>query len=140
MMLWSIGLVRGLVTGALGVGVGLGLVTGLRGALGLEAWHAEQASALGAIAGVLAFLGGVGVFHDWLAWATGRAELPDPHHEPTRPAPWWVRYLSYATDHKVIGIQYIGTAIVLLLVGGALALLMRLELATPGMQVLSLST
>jgi cytochrome c oxidase subunit 1 len=140
MMLWSIGLVRGLLTGALGVGVGLGLAMGLRGVLGLEPWNAEQASVLGAVCGVIAFLGGVGVFHDWAAWATGRRELAEPGHEGAPPQPWWVRYLSYATDHKVIGIQYIATAIALLLVGGVLALLMRLELATPGMQVLSLST
>ena len=38
------------------------------------------------------------------------------------------------TDHKVIGIQYIVTSFFFMLVGGLLAMLVRAELAAPGMQ------
>jgi cytochrome c oxidase subunit 1 len=41
------------------------------------------------------------------------------------------------TDHKQVGILYIVTALTFFLVGGVLALLMRLELAQPGGQVVS---
>ncbi|WP_245866308.1 cbb3-type cytochrome c oxidase subunit I, partial [Rhodococcoides kyotonense] len=41
------------------------------------------------------------------------------------------------TDPKVLGIMYIATSIAFFLVGGLMALLMRAELAVPGMQFLS---
>jgi cytochrome c oxidase subunit I+III len=40
-------------------------------------------------------------------------------------------------DHKVIGLRYIITAFVFLALGGVLAMLMRLQLATPEARVLS---
>lgn len=40
---------------------------------------------------------------------------------------WW-EYLTWSTDHKVIGIQYGVTAFLYFLIGGALALLIRTEL------------
>ncbi len=47
------------------------------------------------------------------------------------PAPSWLRYLGWSTDAKVIGIQYIATALLFLLVGGFLAMVIRGELITP---------
>ena len=44
------------------------------------------------------------------------------------------------TDHKQIGLLYIGTAFAFFLVGGVLALIMRLELAAPGMQIVDAAT
>jgi cytochrome c oxidase subunit 1 len=44
--------------------------------------------------------------------------------------PWW-RFLTFSTDHKVIGIQYLVTTFFFYLVGGALAVAVRAELATP---------
>jgi cytochrome c oxidase subunit I len=41
------------------------------------------------------------------------------------------------TDHKLIGRMYMVTSLAFFAVGGVMALLMRLELARPGMQVLS---
>ena len=45
--------------------------------------------------------------------------------------PEWRKYLSFSTDHKVIGIQYLVTSFIFYLVGGFLATLVRTELATP---------
>src|SRR5205085_9629114 len=42
--------------------------------------------------------------------------------------------------HKVIGIQYVVTSFFFLLVGGMLAMLMRAELARPGMQFVDSNT
>ncbi len=44
------------------------------------------------------------------------------------------------TDHKAIGIAYALTAFVFLLIGGALAGLMRAELAKPGLQIVDEQT
>ncbi len=49
----------------------------------------------------------------------------------------WQRYLSFNTDHKVIGIQYLVTSFVFLLVGGLLAMLIRAELLTPQLNLVS---
>src|SRR4051794_13627908 len=43
-----------------------------------------------------------------------------------------LKYLSWSTDHKVIGIQYITTTLIFFLIGGVLAELIRIELLTPG--------
>jgi cytochrome c oxidase subunit I len=45
-----------------------------------------------------------------------------------------------ATDHKRIGLLYFGTAFTLFLVGGLMALLMRAELAAPGLQLVNEET
>jgi cytochrome c oxidase subunit 1 len=64
---------------------------------------------------------------------------------PTRPDPSRVRapigsrllaYLS-TTDHKEIGKLYLVTSFGFFMVGGAMAMLMRAELARPGLQFLS---
>jgi len=64
---------------------------------------------------------------------------------PTRPypvkrdrRPGW-RFLWYlrTTDPKDIGVMYIATSLFFFLLGGVMALLMRAELARPGMQFLS---
>ena len=44
------------------------------------------------------------------------------------------------TDHKQIGLLYVGTAFIFFLLGGLAALALRLELAQPGMQVVSAET
>jgi cytochrome c oxidase subunit I len=47
---------------------------------------------------------------------------------------------AFGTDHKEIGFLMIGMAIFFFVVGGVLALLMRSELAQPGMQIVSRNT
>ncbi|MGW3361066.1 cytochrome ubiquinol oxidase subunit I, partial [Streptomyces bungoensis] len=41
------------------------------------------------------------------------------------------------TDHKTIGTLYLVTAFAFFLIGGVMALLMRAELARPGLQIMS---
>lgn len=43
----------------------------------------------------------------------------------------WRRYLSFSTDHKVIGIQYLVTSFIFFLIGGVLSMVIRAELITP---------
>ena len=47
------------------------------------------------------------------------------------------RYISWNTDHKVIGIQYLVTTFTFFLIGGALAMVMRTELTQPGVDLLN---
>src|SRR6266550_2144650 len=46
--------------------------------------------------------------------------------------------LLRTTDHKLIGRMYLVTSFVFFMLGGIMALLMRAELARPGMQFLSM--
>jgi cytochrome c oxidase subunit I len=48
-----------------------------------------------------------------------------------QPKQGWQSYLSFSTDHKVIGIQYLLTTFFFFLVAGLLAMLIRAELLTP---------
>jgi cytochrome c oxidase subunit 1 len=55
-----------------------------------------------------------------------------PHAAP--PAGFWRRYV-FSTDHKVIGLQYLVTGIVMAFVAGLLAYAFRMQLAFPGRAV-----
>ncbi len=57
-----------------------------------------------------------------------------PEHGPTGILKWLT-----STDHKVIGMSYMITAVVLFYIAGVLALVMRLQLASPTSSLLSLS-
>lgn len=60
-----------------------------------------------------------------MAATAGQGQVPNVQHSFTR------RYI-FSTDHKVIGIQYFLTAMVMALIAGFLAMLIRLQLAWPG--------
>jgi cytochrome c oxidase subunit 1 len=116
----------------LGTAFGIALVVVIRLLMGLEAWAAEPAVVVGGIVGIIAFLLGIGSMNDWLKWATGE-ETP-MHHGPPPDRPSWTRYFGVDYSHKVIGIQYIVTGVLLLIFGGTLASIFRVELAQAGRQ------
>jgi cytochrome c oxidase subunit I len=59
------------------------------------------------------------------------------HYPPRRrPAGSALLALLQTTDHKKIGLLYVGTAFAFFMIGGAMAMLMRGELARPGLQLL----
>lgn len=124
------------VGGALGLGLiffylGLGFVAVLRAMLGYpDAWGGEINIVGGYVFGVIGWIMGIGMWGLWGREWFGLKTYP-------RYAPGWQRYFTFNTDHKVIGIQYLVTFIIVFLLAGALALLMRLELASSGMQFLS---
>jgi len=90
------------------------------------------------IAAPLFFLVGLGGFDYWFYWTSGRPTRPEDHSG--HGARTWKDYFRINTDHKVIGIQYTVTSFFFLLVGGLLAMLMRAELAAPGMQFVDSNT
>jgi cytochrome c oxidase subunit I len=91
----------------------------------------ESSWVVGVLFGGLGFLYGVGAISDWLKWARGES-IPD-HVED---APGWEKYFSVSLDHKVIGIQYTITALLLMAIGGTFAMIFRTELAQSGIDIL----
>ena len=88
----------------------------------------EPASALAYLLGIVAFLWGIGSFRALSNWTNDREEPQ---------ILGWRRYFSFAVDHKVIGVQYLVISFVIFLVSGLMALIMRAELTSPGLQFLS---
>ncbi len=78
------------------------------------------------------FLAGIGAFDYWVHYFLGKPTLPEDHSG--HGAYSWKDYFRINTDHKVIGVQYVTTTIFFFLAGGLLAMLVRAELARPGMQ------
>ncbi len=132
--LFSTSLVRGLLAMVIGIPVGMGLVTLVRLLVGLPAWKAEPAWVVGAVFGVVAFMLGTGVMNDWLKWARGEETPEHPIANPNLKG--LAKYLSVSFDHKVIGIQYGVTALILFTLAGAYALTFRTELLAPEIQFL----
>ncbi|HSF80096.1 MAG TPA: cbb3-type cytochrome c oxidase subunit I [Anaerolineales bacterium] len=126
----STSLVRGLIAMIVGIPVGMALVMGIRLLTGLQAWKAEPAWVGGALIGVVTFMIGTGVLSDWFKWAKGE-ETPDHPETPERKG--WAKYLSVSYDHKVIGIQYGVTSLILFCLAGLFALTFRTELAQTGL-------
>jgi cytochrome c oxidase subunit 1 len=136
MKLWRVGLVRAFVGAGVGGAVGIGLIVLPRLLLRMEpTYEPAPATAVSIVTGVVGWLIGVGAFRDWWGWALGQpAGPPSP---PPADEPRWLRYLSYDTNHKVIGIQYTLTMLTLMCLAGLMAMAIRLELAAPGMQFLT---
>jgi cytochrome c oxidase subunit 1 len=131
--IYSIGLVRGVLWQILGTALGIGILTGIRFLMGLPPWKAESAFVFGALIGAIFFIYGIGAVDDWIKVANGK-EVYEPDESD-----WGMRrYYGVSYDHKVIGIQYLVLSIVLLVVGGSFALIFRSELASTGMQFLTL--
>jgi cytochrome c oxidase subunit 1 len=128
---------RSILGALLGFGFGFGLVVALRAISGLEIFQTEQTGyphlIVPAITTPLGWLIGFGAFDYWLRWAAGKPTIPEDHS--SHGAFSWKDYFKFNTDHKVIGIQYIVTTFTFFFIGGALALLLRAELAQPGTQV-----
>jgi cytochrome c oxidase subunit I len=141
--LLSLGIVRGLIGYVVGMLAGALLVTLIRLPLGLEIWNpatfgfTQPAWVTGVLLGAIGFIIGTGVLSDWYKWSKGE-ETPD--HPQDAHSSGWARYLSVSYDHKVIGIQYGITSLLMLSIAGAFALTFRTELASPGIQFLQLQT
>src|SRR5919202_4695428 len=81
---------------------------------------------------------GLGAFDYWFYWAAGKPTGAEDHS--SHGAHSWKDYFRINTDHKVIGIQYVVTSFFFMFVGGLLAMLVRAELAAPGMQFVNPNT
>ncbi len=96
-----------------------------------------RAGDAGVVAGYTAwtvfFMVGIGAVTQVVRWGFARR---NPTHEEElelagRGGGLW-RYFRFTTDHKVVGVQYLATVLVLFLVGGLAAFLIRLQQSQPG--------
>ena len=81
----------------------------------------------------LVFLVGIGGFDYWFYWAAGRPTRPEDHSG--HGAYSWRDYFRVNTDHKVIGIQYRSPRSSSCSSAACSAMLMRAQLAQPGVAV-----
>ncbi|HNB51258.1 MAG TPA: cbb3-type cytochrome c oxidase subunit I, partial [Anaerolineales bacterium] len=126
-------LVRGLIGQVAGTVFGMGIVCLVRLIFGMDPiWKPEAAWALGGLIGAITFMIGTGVLNDWFKWMRGISTPDHPHED----ASGWLRYFNVSVDHKVIGIQYGVTSLLVFLIAGAFALIFRTELLTPGQYIL----
>jgi cytochrome c oxidase subunit I len=130
----SISILRGFVFQVIGTILGIVLVMFIRLLVGMPAWNPEPVWVAGALVGVIGFVYGTGVLSDWFRVMNG-------DDVPQHPTDWyesgWKRYLSISFDHKVIGIQYGVTSMLIFMVAGFFALVFRTELVTPSLSFLS---
>ncbi len=126
--------VRGLIGQALFMFGGIAFIGAIRSTMGLDQ-NVEPGIVFGSILSVFGFLLFAGVLTDWIKWIFGKTT--PLQHGVKEGRPEWSRYLNVDVNHKVIGIQYGYTSVLVLLVGGLFALIFRLELAQPGMQLLN---
>ena len=122
-------IVRGIVGGAIGFIVGVGVMMGIRAAAGATAWEVESVSAGAWLFAVSGWLLGVGVWRYWVSPWFGK-------HARTYTTTGWRRYLDFDTDHKVIGVQYLVTFLAMFFMAGLFAMLIRYELMGPGKDIL----
>ncbi len=121
---------RGLLFGAIGFVIGGLLAAGLASITGRDA--EEPIIALGYVFALGGWLIGIGVWKVWGREWFGKS-VPTPHEAASGD---WTRYFRFSTDHKVIGLQYLVTMMVIFLLAGALAMLIRFELMNPGSDIL----
>ena len=134
MRFYRLSLIRGLGFMVLGTFIGVVITILIRLLIGLPAWNAEPVLVVGAVFGAIAFMYGTGVMDDWFKWARG-IDTSEPAVESE--AEGWKRFIHVSFDHKVIGIQYGLTSILILSVAGLFAMIFRTELAQPGLQFLT---
>ncbi|HEU0021510.1 MAG TPA: cbb3-type cytochrome c oxidase subunit I [Dehalococcoidia bacterium] len=125
-------LLNGVLFGGIGFVAGAALAAALRVLMGLDPFSPEALVTVGYALGLVGWLLGVGL---WDTWAREWLGLR-PREAATS---GWGRYLRFSTDHKVIGLQYLVTFVVVLLLGGLLAVLIRLELMDPAPNLLSVN-
>lgn len=121
-------LIKGIIYAAIGFAIGGSISQGITAMTGEPA--TEPMVVLGYVFAVIGWLMGVGMWKVWGRGWFGKSTENDPTGN-------WSRYLTFNTDHKVIGIQYIVALSVVFLLAGLLAMLMRTELADAGQNVLS---
>ena len=146
--LLRLGVVKGLALGAIFTAIGIFITSVIRSAMGLDnSWESAMTVAspwntilmIAAVFGTIGFLIGVGSMTDWLKWMIGRPGS-DGHYHPKPGVPEWHRYFGMDTNHKVVGIQYGVLGLIILGVGGLLAVIFRTELAQPGLQYITEDT
>ncbi len=112
----------GLGTGLLSFYIGIGLTAAIRAIFGYDAWDTDLCVTIGYVFGMFGWIMGIG---GWGSW--GREWFGMKTYQ--RKAPGWQRYFTFNTDHKVIGVQYLVTFMIIFFMGGLLAMAIRTQLS-----------
>ena len=113
-------MLRALLWGSTGLMLGIGVTALLQGDRGFG----ELGITIGYVLALVGWVLGGGAWEGWvLPWFGVEATWD----EGTGTARYW----RYNTDHKVLGLQYLTSSGVALFIAGMAAMLMRVELATP---------
>lgn len=107
-------------------GAGFVVGAGATALIGRTPWYSEPAIVIGYLLALIGWLLGIGAWDAIVRPMLGLGERLDEGEG-------WRRYFRFHTDHKVVGLQYLVTSLVVFLVAGLLAMLMRVELMAPGM-------
>ncbi len=89
---------------------------------------------------VIGFMAGIGAFNGPINWLLGRDQTHGDELYLAGKDQGVGRYFRYTTDHKVVGIQYLIITMVMLAVGGSMAMLIRTNLLRPDSQFLGPQT
>jgi cytochrome c oxidase subunit 1 len=118
---------------ALFFGIGAGITCLVRWLEGWDpVWDGQVMTTVQLTAVPIGFLAAIGGFDYWARYAIGSPTREEDHSG--HGARSWRDYFRINSDHKVIGIQYLVTTIFFFVIAGLLAMMMRAELAQPGMQ------
>jgi cytochrome c oxidase subunit 1 len=120
--------IKGLISGAIGFAIGDILVV----LFGNDPMS-DLAISVGYLFFLIGWLLGVGVWDHWARGWFGLENKPTP----TLESHGWKRYFLFSTDHKVIGIQYLVTFLMIFFVAGLYAMVFRYELMDPGQDLLT---
>ncbi|HEY7467272.1 MAG TPA: hypothetical protein VIB47_11340, partial [Dehalococcoidia bacterium] len=114
---------RGLLGALTGFLIGMLAVLTVRWITGHEGWQFDQVLIIGYLFGLAGWLLGVGLWSRWAKEWFCLETTPDSHGPE--------RYFAFTTDHKVIGVQYLVTFMLLFLAAGLMAMAIRMHLITP---------
>lgn len=124
---------RGLLWAVIGFGLGAGALAIIRLLTSHSAWSFEASFSVGYVGALAGWLLGVGAWERWGREWLGRPIVAEGPRD-------WRRYFAFTTDHKVIGIQYLATFVVVFLLSGLLAMLIRVQMLNPVQPLLDAGT
>ncbi|MGH8989678.1 MAG: cytochrome c oxidase subunit I [Acidimicrobiales bacterium] len=101
--------------------------------VGTAQWN-DVAIVLGLTLGIVGWLAGAGVFNYAFAKLLGR----EPKYKPDSEG--WTKYLTYSTEHKTVGMQYLFMVLLFFFTAGLLAMAIRTELLSPTTHIIGPGT
>jgi len=125
------GIVLGVVAAVVAALLVNRLTTALSGPAGVPNNDAVVAAAY--TAWLLFFFIGIGAFNGVVKWGFARRDATHAEEQELagKGQGLW-RYFRFTTDHKVVGMQYLATVLLLFFLGSMGAFMIRLEQSTPG--------